>query len=155
MRSLMKLNRNGNSSEFPQFPSLFDDFLMRDFFNLPGRRITASHTIPAVNITESDAVFDLAVAAPGMDKKDFKIELEKDMLIISAQQEVKEEEKSEDQRYTRQEFSYHSFKRAFHLPEKLVNHEAISATYKDGILHIVIPKKELEKTKVSREITIA
>lgn len=154
MNSLIKLNSNEKNVLFPELPSLFDDFLTRDFFNLGSRALSGSTTLPAVNIIETDSAFELEMAIPGMDKKDFKIELEHGTLIISAQREIKNEEQSENSKYTRKEFSYHSFKRAFNLPENAVNDTEINASYKEGILHICVPKKEPNKPKVSREITV-
>lgn len=155
MKSLIKLNSNGNNLMFPEFPSLFDDFLTRDFFNVPTRVVFNGNSIPAVNIKETDMTFELEMAAPGMEKKDFKIELEQDTLVILAHHENRTEENSEDRKYARKEFSYQSFKRAFHLPENSVNDNEISANYKDGILHILVPKKEPTKQKITREISIA
>ena len=154
MNSLIKLNSNGKNLMFPEFPSLFDDFLTRDFFNLGSRVSSDSSTLPSVNVKETDFAFELEMAIPGMAKKDFKIELEQDTLVISAQDETKNEEKSDDGKYTRKEFSYQSFKRTFHLPENSVNDSEINANYKDGILHIYVPKKEPNKPKVSREIAV-
>ena len=154
MNSLIKLNSNGKNLMFPEFPSLFDDFFTKDFFNLGSRGSSGSINLPAVNVKETDAAFQLEMAIPGMAKKDFKIEIEQDTLIVSAQQEAKNEEKIEDGKYTRKEFSYQSFKRAFHLPANSVNDSEINATYKDGILHIYVPKKESNKQKVSREINV-
>ena len=154
MTSLIKFNSNGNKVMFPEFPSLFDDFLTRDIFNLPTRGVFKGESVPAVNVKETDTAFELEMAVPGMDKKDFKIELDGDTLIISAQHENKTEEKSEDGKYSRKEFSYQSFKRAFHLPESSVNEDEISANYKDGILHISVPKKEPVKPRMSKQILI-
>ncbi len=154
MTSLIKLNSNGKNLMFPELPSLFDDFLTRDFFNLAGRGPSGSSTLPAVNIKENSSAFELEMAVPGMNKKDFKIELEQNTLVISAQHESQNEEKSDDGKYNRKEFSYQSFKRTFHLPENSVNDTEINANYKDGILHIYVPKKEPSKSKVSREITV-
>jgi HSP20 family protein len=155
MKSLIKLNsNNGNNLMFPEFPSLFDDFLTRDFFNLPTREMFNGSSVPAVNVKETDSAYELEMAVPGMEKKDFKIELEQDTLVISAQRESNSEEKSEDGKYSRKEFSYQSFRRAFHLPENSVNDTEISANYKDGILHISVPKKEPSKPKITRQISI-
>ena len=154
MNSLIKLNGNGKNLLFPEFPSLFDDFITRDFFNLPTRRSVNAQSLPAVNIKETDSAFELEVAAPGMDKKDFKVALEQNMLVISAQQENKTEEKSEDGKYSRQEFSYQSFTREFQLPENSVNEDEIKASYKDGILHVVAPKKE-PKPRLLKQIAVA
>lgn len=156
MKSLVKVNSNGNNLMFPEFPSLFDDFLTRDLFNLPFRGAAFnSHSTPAVNVKETDTAFELEMAAPGMEKKDFKVELEQDTLVISAEKENKTEEKGEDGKYSRKEFSYQSFKRAFHLPKESVMDNEICANYKDGILHILVPKKEPAKPKITRQISIA
>jgi HSP20 family protein len=150
----MKWNGNGNNHMFPEFPSLFDDFLTRDLFQLPFRTASHEHSVPAVNVKETDTAFELEMAAPGMEKKDFKVELEQDTLVISAQKENKAEEKSEDGKYSRKEFSYQSFRRAFNLPEDMVKSDEISANYKDGILHITVPKKEPVKPKLLKQISI-
>lgn len=154
MKSLIKLNSNGNNLMFPEFPSLFEDLLTREMFNFPNREVFNGNSTPAVNVKETDSAYELEMAAPGMEKKDFKIELEQDTLVISAQHENNTEEKSEDGRYSRKEFSYQSFRRAFHLPENSVNDTEISANYKDGILHILVPKKEPSKPKIMRQISI-
>lgn len=155
MNSLIKINGNREGSIFPEFPSLFDDFITRDFFNLPVRNAFKMGSVPAVNIRETDGAFDLEMAIPGMDKKNFKVEIENDLLTISANQENKIEEKGDDGKYTRREFSYQSFKREFRLPENSVNESEISANYKDGILHVIVPKKETTNTKALREISIS
>ena len=155
MNSLIKINGNREGSIFPEFPSLFDDFITRDFFNLPVRNAFKMGSVPAVNIRETDGAFNLEMAIPGMDKKNFKVEVENDLLTISANQENKIEEKGDDGKYTRREFSYQSFKREFRLPENSVNESEISANYKDGILHVIVPKKETTNTKALREISIS
>jgi HSP20 family protein len=151
MTTLVKSNGNGRTHFFPEFPSLFDDFFSRDFINFSK---PAMNTLPAVNVKESDAAFNLEVAVPGMDKKDFKVELKQNTLVISAKKEDKQEEKSEDGKYVRKEFGFQSFTRSFTIPEKLVDGEKIEASYKDGILNITIPKKEKEQTSSVREIQI-
>lgn len=155
MNSLIKINGNREGSIFPEFPSLFDDFITRDFFNLPVRNAFKMGSVPAVNIRETDGAFNLEMAIPGMDKKNFKVEVENDLITISANQENKIEEKGDDGKYTRREFSYQSFKREFRLPENSVNESEISANYKDGILHVIVPKKETTNTKALREISIS
>lgn len=148
-------NGNGNNHVFPEFPSLFDDFLTRDLFQLPFRAASNGNSVPAVNVKETDTAFELEMAAPGMEKKDFKVELEQDTLVISAQKENKTEEKSEDGKYSRKEFSYQSFRRSFNLPEDMVKTDEISANYKEGILHITVPKKEPVKPKSLKQILIS
>ena len=85
MNSLIKLNGNGKSLLFPELPILFDDFMTRDFFNFPTTEAFKSSAVPAVNVKETASAFELEVAAPGMDKSDFKIALEQNTLTISAQ----------------------------------------------------------------------
>lgn len=150
MGTLVKSNR----SLFPTIPSFFDDMLTRDWFNWPLNHNNNSGSVPAVNVKETDAAFELEVAAPGMSKQDFKIELDNNMLVISAQKENKHEEQDEKGHYARQEFSYQSFTRTFSLPERMVQGDEISAKYNDGILHITVPKAEEAKVKPVKQIEI-
>lgn len=141
MTTLVKKNGSGRTSLFPELSGLFDDFLTRDLMNFGPK----SGIMPAVNIKESDTAYDLEFAVPGMEKKDFNIELKNNMLIVSAEKENKQEEKSEDGDYVRKEFGYQSFTRSFSLPETSVKGDEIKASYKDGILCVNIPKREKEK----------
>ena len=145
MGTLMKNDR----SLFPAVPSLFDDMLAGDWFNWPSNlNLSANRwSVPAVNVKETNDAFELEIAAPGMNKGDFKVELDNDMLVISAEKENKNEEKDEKGNFTRREFNYQSFTRTFSLPERLVKGDSISAKYNDGILHISVPKTEEAKTK--------
>ena len=154
MNSLIKLNSNAKNGLFSEFPSLFDDFITRDFFNVPSLSVMRSSTRPAVNVKETNSAFELEMAIPGLNKKDFKIAIENDTLLISAERENKKEEESENGKYSRREFSYESFTREFRLPENSVNENDIHANYTDGILHIVVPKKEAAKPKLLREIAV-
>ena len=135
------------------FPStnLFDDFLTRDLFNWSDWNNEGT-TMPQVNIVESNNDFAVEMAAPGMKKDDFQIELDNDMLTIKA--EVSNETEGKDENYTRKEFSYRSFKRSFYLPNT-VEADNIKAKYKDGILNLVIPKKEEAKKKPVKTIAIS
>ncbi len=152
MKSLVK----NNGSFFPSIPSFFDDLLMRDWFDWSlGNWRTAGSTLPAVNIIETNDDFIIEVAAPGMKREDFKVELDNNTLIISSEREEKAEEKDKNGNYTRREFSYQSFQRSFALPENMVDGEKISARYKDGILHITVPKREEAKMKPARQIAVA
>ena len=150
MSTLVK--RNGNL--FPEFPSLFDDFFTRDFFNLNNLNHSNGNTLPSVNIREEADSYQLEVAAPGMSKNDFKVELDNGKLLISAQKQNQNEEKDEMGNYTRREFSYQSFQRSFTLSERMIEGDKISAKYEDGILHINVPKTEEAKVKPSRLIEI-
>lgn len=126
---------------------LFGDDMFARFFDTP-----ANTTMPAVNIKEGKEDFTIEVAAPGFDKKDFKIDLNNNVLEISSEKEVKNEENSE--KIMRCEFQYASFKRYFTLPDS-VQSDKIKATYKDGILDVVIPKKDEAKVKPVRQISIS
>lgn len=107
--------------------------------------------MPAVNIVEEKDDFRIEVAAPGLDKKDFKIDLNNNVLTISSEKNDEKEEKSE--RFMRREFSYSSFKRSFTLPET-AQVDKIVANHKNGILQITIPKKEEARVKPPRQIAI-
>lgn len=132
--------------------SFFDDFFRTEFPEWSRRNFAAENaTLPAINVKETDNDFQLEVAAPGMSKKDFNLELDKNVLTISAQKEFSNEEK--DNGYTRKEFSYSSFQRAFTLPNTVMG-EKISAKYVDGILNITIPKKPEAKPKPAKKIAI-
>lgn len=109
-------------------------------------------TLPAVNIKDTPEQFVVEVAVPGMDKKDFKINLKDNMLVISSERK-KEEEEVEDN-YTRREYSYQSFCRSFTLPDNIVDSDKISAKYENGELLITIPKREEAKPKGPRMIDI-
>lgn len=113
----------------------------------------ANSTLPSVNVKEDENQFNIEVAAPGFDKKDFKIEVQNDVLSISSEKDNSVEEKEDNGHYTKREFSYQSFKRSFTLPES-INAEKIDASYANGILNIVIPKKEEEKAKEPKLIEI-
>ncbi len=149
----MKLIRRNNL--FPEFPSVFDNFVGKDLFDFDNNGFHAPGTsVPAVNVKEHEDGFDIEVAAPGFNKKDFNIEVNNDLLTISSTKETKNEEKDSKGRYTRREFGYTSFKRTFTLPDKTVNSEKIKANYEDGILYISIPKREEVKPKPVRQIAI-
>jgi HSP20 family protein len=143
-----------NPTTFPTVPRLFDDFFTRDVFDWGNRNFsTTSTTIPAVNILEDNDGFTVEMAAPGMNKKDFEITLENETLTVSS--ELKNErELKEDERYTRREFSYQSFHRSFHLPKSVVDETKIKAKYEDGMLRILIPKREEAKALPPRRIEI-
>ena len=139
---------------WPSFPSIIDSLFSRDLMDWNNTNYsTTNTTLPAVNIRETKDDFVIEVAAPGMEKKDFNINLENDTLMISS--EKQKEENRDDEGYSRREFSYQSFKRTFTLPQHLVEGEKIAAKYNDGILRITLPKKEEAKPKPARQIKIA
>jgi HSP20 family protein len=136
-----------------QRPSLFDRFFENDLFDWSNRNYSnTSTTLPSVNIKESNNDFEVEVAAPGFTKNDFKIELNHDLLTISSGKEIENETK-EGQQFSIREFSYQSFSRSFTLPNS-ADGEKIGAKYENGILRIIIPKKEEARPKPARQITI-
>ena len=144
----VKSNKNGN-----MFPSLLSNFFDNDKFLTNGwfeREFNQS--LPAINITEEAKGFAIELAAPGYKKSDFKITAEEGVLTISA--EKQEEKNEEKKRYTRKEFSYESFTRSLQLPENSLP-EKIDAKYEDGILKLVLPKKEIAAPKEKKEIKVA
>ncbi|QYJ68354.1 Hsp20/alpha crystallin family protein [Flavobacterium litorale] len=143
----MNLVRKNNSNAL--FPSVMDE-LFRDW---AGNSEMVKKSMPSVNIQENESGYELALAVPGMKKEDFNIEIDNDLLSISA--EVKTEKTEEEKgKFTRREFSLSSFKRSFTLPET-VNTDAINAAYNSGILTLTLPKKEEALPKAKRLIAIS
>ncbi len=137
------------------FPNVFDDLFTRDLWNWGLTNNSSTNTtVPAVNIRETADNYDVEVAAPGMTKDDFKVELDGNTLIISSEKKDEREQK-EGERYTRQEFSYQSFQRSFQLHKDVVDIDKIEAKYENGVLHLMIPKKEEVKQKPPRMIQIS
>lgn len=123
------------------FESVFNDSLISD---------RAMSKVPAVNISEENSHYSIELAAPGLKKEDFKIQLDKNILTISV--ENTSEDKNEGKQYSKREFSYYSFSRAFALPES-ADDSAIEAAYTQGVLSIQVAKK-IEAKPVSRQIQI-
>jgi HSP20 family protein len=144
--SLIKFNPN--TPVWDSFDSIFNDFFEGEF--LP-RKIARTASLPAANVKETEKAYHVELAAPGMKKEDFKVEVNEDLLSIRA--ERKEEKESTEERFTKREFNYTSFVRSFRLPEN-VKAEDIEATYKDGILALEIPKLKIEEKPKVREISI-
>lgn len=136
------------SINFPHFAdNLFKD---DDFFD--GRWLAREMTVPSVNVKETKEAFKLEIAAPGMKKSDFNIEVQDGTLIISAETKSEKEEKGE--RYTRKEFNFNSFSRSFWLPEN-VKTDDIKAQYNDGLLKVTVPRVEVKKETPVKRISIA
>lgn len=149
------VKRNGNSPLLNTLPGLFDDFFSKDLFDWSSSNFsTTGTTLPAVNVKETAENFVVEMAAPGMKKEDFKVELDNNMLTISTEQKHEHEEK-DNERYTRKEFSYQSFQRSFQLSKDAVDADNIQAKYENGVLHLTIPKREEVKQKPSRLINIS
>ena len=144
--TLVKFNSENNNknqrSLVPAFGGVFDSIFTDSFFS--GRDMAL---VPAVNICETADHFHVELAAPGLAKEDFRINLERKMLKISVQKEQSNEDNGKN--FSRKEFSYSSFTRSCTLPDS-----AIEAKYDEGILKVDIPKKE-EAKNVTRQISIS
>ncbi len=122
-------------------PNLFEDFFGSDLFDRLGA-MSGGSNLPSVNIRDQKDRYSIEVAAPGLNKDDFNVEIDEGALTISSSKEASDEQKEGD--YTRREFNYTAFQRTFTLPDT-VKEDDISAEYEDGVLYINIPKKEEEK----------
>ena len=137
-------------------PSVFSDFFRpwESFFDSNGGSLFNNLnpiSVPSVNISENKDRYEVSLAAPGMKKEDFNIDVENGTLTISA--ETKEEKEEKDERYTRKEYSYSSFSRSFTLPD-WVNKEKIDASYENGLLKLLLPKTEAAKQLPSKHISV-
>lgn len=135
----------------PWYDSMFTDILGSDRL-LTDDLFMEKKWIPAMNVKETDERFEIEIAAPGFTKKDFEISVENGLLKISA--ENSEEMKKEDENFTRREFNYNSFYRSFTLPENVNEEEMIDATYKRGILKLILNKLHLDETTPKRVIEV-
>lgn len=135
----------------PWYDSMFTDLLGSDRL-LTNDFMLEDKWIPAMNVKETEDHFEIEMAAPGFNKKDFEISIENGLLNISAEnsEEIKEEEKD----YTRKEFNYNSFLRSFTLPENVSEEEMIDATYKRGILKLVLNKVHIDEITPKRVIEV-
>ena len=149
MNTVMK--RNGNNT----FPSFFEDLPAKGLFDWLDAsgigRMSDTPTLPKVNIIESGADYKVEMAVPGMKKDDFKVEIDNNTLVIQAE---RTENSEEQETYSRREFSYSAFRRSFHLPNT-VESDKIEAQYVDGILKLLIPKREEARQKPVRTIQIS
>lgn len=140
--SLDSLFPHSNSIDLPNFFNDMFDHILKD------EKVT---WMPATNIIERENDFKIDLAVPGLDKKDFNIEVENDQLVVSG--ERKEEKVEEKDKVTKREFHYGSFKRSFELPET-ADAEKINASYNNGVLSVSIAKKEEAKQAAKRQIIV-
>ena len=135
------MSTNALTKRTSTLPSFVNEFFnpWNDWFD-NGFEKTLS--VPAINIEENDGQYDISLAAPGMKKDDFRIDLDGDTLTISAEKEETKEEK--DKKYNRREYNYSSFSRSFTLPGE-VKSDKIEASYNEGVLKLVLPKNEAAK----------
>jgi HSP20 family protein len=148
-KKVMLAKRNEN-----YLPSFFDRFWNNELMDWGHSNFSSTNTsLPAVNVKETNDEFIIELAAPGMEKKDFKINFKNNVITISSERENEKEEKREN--YTRREFSYQSFQRSFTVPENAVMSDKIGASYNNGILQVTLPKREEVKPQPEREIKIS
>lgn len=146
--TLLIRNRQNSS------PRFFDSFLIKDLLEKSEEKnLRNGSSFPAVNIKENETKIKIEVAAPGFKKEDFSVQLEKNMLTISAGSDQQVKENNEGERYTLKEFSFSSFKRSFNLKDNIVEAEKIEANYENGVLSIILPKK-VEKVEKAKKIEI-
>lgn len=143
--TLVKFN-NKTRNTAPYFNNVFDSL-----FSEAINKNESIHKIPNVNIYEGLNEYKIELAAPGLKKEDFKIDLKKDNLSVWAEKKVETTDSQKD--YTRREFEYNSFARSFVLPEG-IDSDKITAAYTDGILYITIGKQE-EAKLIQKEIVVS
>jgi HSP20 family protein len=130
------------------FPSVFNDFFNNDWL------VKANATAPSVNVLESEKDYKIEVAAPGMDKNDFTVNLDGDNQLVVRMEKKTQNEDKKDAKYLRREFSYTHFEQAFTLADD-IDKEKISADVNNGVLTVCLPKlDEAKKAKACRTIEI-
>jgi len=140
-----------NKPRMPWYDSMFTDLLDSDRL-LTNDFFKENKWIPAMNVKETDDLFEIEIAAPGFTKDEFEISIENGLLKISA--ENSEEMEKEEETFTRREFNFNSFFRSFTLPENVNEDEMIDATYKRGILKLVLNKLHLDESTPKRVIEV-
>ena len=146
------VRRNSNPSFLTR--SLLHDFFGNDIINKEVNHLSNGNAyLPKANILENDDAYMIELAVPGFDKKEFKIELNNEILSISADKED-DLQNAGNHRILRQEFSHPNFQRTFHLSNKIVDEAGIKAEYKSGVLRIFIPKREEAKPIPPRTIKV-
>ncbi len=141
------------------FPSLLSDFFStsmidRDFFDLDSDLFPSrlGINVPTANITETPKEYKLELAAPGLERKDFNVEVDNHVLKVSAEKE--EEKREKDGEYSRREYSFNSFSRSFALPED-IKEGSIDARYENGVLRVSIPKVKETPSKPALKVAVA
>lgn len=159
MSNLIPTVKNGSESNsrlglrrLPTISSWLDDMLNNSFGGEFMSNFNTGLTLPAVNVQDKAEEYIVQMAVPGLKKSDFDINLDNDLLSISAEIESESNEENDD--FTRREFGYSSFRRTFSLP-KTVEADKIKAKYEDGILNVILPKREEAKKKPAKQIKIS
>jgi HSP20 family protein len=149
---MLPIRKSG--SLFSSFPVLFDDAFSRELFNWGNSNFSSTNTtVPSLNIKEKADCFEVEMAAPGMEKADFNITLNNNLLTIESSKSSSTE--SNEDNFIRREFSYASFQRSIELSKNVVDDANIQASYENGLLKLHIPKKEEAKVKAPRKIEIS
>lgn len=133
----------GNLPTF--FSSYWNNDFLKNFFD---------GGVPATNVKENDKQFIIDVSTPGMDKGNIKVEVDKNVLKISAEKKTETEEKDENEKVLRHEFGYSSFSRSFTIPEG-IDTDNITASQENGVLQIILPKEQEAKEDKVKQIDIA
>lgn len=159
MSNLIPTVKNGSESNsglglrrLPTISSWLDEMFNNSFGGEFMSNFNTGITLPAVNVQDKADEYVVQMAVPGLKKSDFDINLDNDLLSISA--EIESESKEENEDFTRREFGYSSFRRTFSLP-KTVEADKIKANYVDGILNVILPKREEAKKKPAKQIKIS
>ena len=147
--TLVRTHRPSHMNKFHDYRTFSD--LVNEMFTEEKNCANQFVAIPPANIIESKFDFRVEIAAPGFEKGDFKIDLDKNLLTISLNKEI---DANEDEKYNLKEYNFTSFKRTFRISDK-INTEKINALYKNGILQVTLPKKEEALEKPAREIKIS
>ncbi len=145
-------NSNLGFRSLPSLSSWMDDIINKSFGNEFVSNFNTGITLPAVNVLDNAEEYIVEMAVPGLKKSDFDISLDNQMLSISAERSTEHEDT--DDNYTRREFGYSSFKRTFSLPET-VETDKIKAKYEDGLLKVLLPKRDEAKKKPLKQIKIS
>jgi len=149
----MKLVRT-NVGGFSGYNTFFDELITKELVNR--RQLNSDDlTLPAVNILENDNEFIIELAAPGLKKEDFNLELDNSKLEISVKNNSKVVDEKSELVYSRKDFGYGNFTRSFTVPSVKINVEDIKAEYENGVLRVNLPKREEAKARPVKMIEVA
>ena len=148
MKTLEK--SNSRDSGLSNWYRPLDRFFRNDFLNFWDGNID---TVPSINISEEKGAYKIEMAAPGLKKEDFSIDVDRNMLTISCEKETENKTGGEKDNYSRREYNYTSFSRSLSLPEN-VDSTKITAKYNDGVLLLSVPKKEDGQQRLSKKIKV-
>ncbi len=127
-------------------PEIFNDFFDNDWM------VRTNATAPAINVLENEHSYEIEVAAPGMNKNDFKVHIDENgNLAIEMEKKVEDKEEKKNGHYLRREFSYSKFQQTMVLPDD-VERDKISAKVENGVLNVIIPKVEKNKVEDSKRV---